>query len=167
MELWAQASEALLTYFQNRCQNDDAGDLVQQTLLTLWSREDYKFETPEDFLRVAHGFAKNIWLAYLRRKGRNYESMDEAYAAPDPSSAGMRGAEVKIFLREVRAVAQTQLKRDNWNLIRKAAAAQMEGRDYDYPRNDANKLRVQLHRARKRLAQIVGARKPRGVMPDG
>ena len=57
---WEHAREALIFYFSRRHGLTDAEDLAQDTLATLWSRDDDEFEKNDDFLRVCYGFARLV-----------------------------------------------------------------------------------------------------------
>jgi len=124
--------------------------MAQQTLMTVWSREDYQFEKEEDFLKVCYGFARKILLEGYR--------VNREHAAEDPDVVesrvqaiqGLRGNEVSVFLEEVCRRAATELQEEEWAMIQ--AAVQRGGQDQPVD----TKQRVRLYRARKKLAKLTG-----------
>jgi len=94
--------------------------MAQQTLMTVWSREDYQFEKEEDFLKVCYGFARKILLEGYR--------VNREHAAEDPDVVesrvqaiqGLRGNEVSVFLEEVCRRAATELQEEEWAMIQAA-----------------------------------------------
>ena len=56
-EKWVHAHKALVHFFTRKGVSNPE-DMAQETLMTLWSREDYQFEKEDDFLKVCYGFAK-------------------------------------------------------------------------------------------------------------
>ena len=156
-ELWAQAWDALVTYFSRRYGREDAQDLAQETLAAVLQRDDYLFRDPEDFLRVCHGFARNVLKAAIRSRAAT-EPWDDS--APLPERDTVRSSpDEALFLDEVLRTGKRRLEAEEWRLIREAAAAQMRNEPYDFEQKDANRMRVRLHRARKRLARFTGWRK--------
>src|SRR5437660_6335643 len=69
--LWAHSREALIYFFANHHGMPEAEDLAHETLAELWRREDYIFNSAEDFMKVCYGFANNILLTAKRRRPRH------------------------------------------------------------------------------------------------
>jgi len=130
---------------------ENAEDLAHDTLAALWSRNDYGFEKEADFLKVCYGFAGKILYEEYRRKEKHAgNELDPNLEAPIQEVKGLEGTEVFIFLEEVRRRAKAELLDEEWALIENAV-----NRDAgDYPAG--GKVRVQLHRARKKLARLTG-----------
>ena len=66
-EDWEKARERLVFYFSRGHGADNARDLAQETLAAVLQRDDYRFETREDFLPVCLGFARRISLSGFRK----------------------------------------------------------------------------------------------------
>jgi len=128
--------------------------------MALWMRDDYEFRDPEDFMKVCYGFARNILHADSRALQRDQRSdpVDQALRAFAPPPGNLQTADLKILLDEVLRTGQAELSAKDWALIRKAANALMSGEDYHFDAKSANKLRVQLHRLRKKLSDLTGWR---------
>jgi hypothetical protein len=149
-EVWIRARERLIFFFSRRHGLENAEDLAHQTLMTVLSRDDYMFEKEEDFFKVCYGFARHI-LHEANRPAQKHLEVDlyDIEATTQPVK-GLRGAEVSAFLGEVRCHAKAELLAEEWAQIE----AVVNGDDVDH-RPDA-KLRVQLHRVRKKLAKLTG-----------
>jgi DNA-directed RNA polymerase specialized sigma24 family protein len=154
---WERARKALVYYFSHRLPSVQAAeDLAQDTLLAVLRRDDYQFETEEDFLRVCYGFANRI----VRRGGRRYAadavSTSAALRTPTPESRRqgnrLRTPELAVLLQEVCRIGQTKLRDQDWKLIEAAMTADKVLAKYE----DKNLERVNLHRARKKLATLTG-----------
>jgi DNA-directed RNA polymerase specialized sigma24 family protein len=131
--------------------------LAQETLLSIWDREDYEFENEEDFLKVCYGFARlKSKEGYRDNKRHDDETVDDSLAAPKHGWGSQRATESRMLLAQVWKIGQSKLREQDWKLIQQAS-------DSDYPKmNDgmnvgsAGNARVRLHRARRRLAKLVG-----------
>lgn len=158
-ELWEHARQALVFYFARRQYLPNAEDLAQQTLLAIWTREDFEFEKEEDFLRVCYGFARRVLHHEHRQqqRGATEELSPDSGSTPKPGS-GLDAMEASVLLEEVIRIGRTQLRESDWKLIEAAStqnASEMEGVDNA---SIANKVRVRLSRARSRLARVTGWR---------
>ena len=153
-DLWIYARKCLVFYFYRRHRSANAEDLAQETLMAVWSREDYRFEKEEDFLRVCYGFARHILQQGIRSDQKHSaDSLSPALEHPVQNVQGLQGHEVNVFLDEVRQRAEEELLTDEVALIENV----MNRDDHDPP--VASKQRVMLHRARKKLATLTGWRK--------
>jgi len=150
-ELWVHARNCLVFYFSRRHGIANPEDLAQETLIAVWSRDDYEIEKEEDFLKVCYGFARNI-LHEGYRESKNHVSceLDPMMESSAPGMKGLEGTELAVFLSEVCSRAEAELLREEWALIEAAV-----GRDADEG-PASGKIRVKLHRARKKLAKITG-----------
>ena len=159
-EAWTHAREALIFYFSRRHGVAQAEDLTQDTLTAVWSREDFEFAHDDDFLRVCLGFARHVSQAGYRQTQRHAgQELDANQSSPHHHAAGARATESRILLEEVRAIGSGHLRPQEWQLISHAAnlgngyipsaAAALQAAD-------ANKFRVYLHRARRKLAGMTG-----------
>jgi DNA-directed RNA polymerase specialized sigma24 family protein len=158
-EAWAKAFQALVFYFSRRLGVENAQDLAQQTLLVVLQRHDFTFEKEEDFLRVCYGFAGNILRASLRKDGKRGEvSLDSIAMEREDPSAGAKRLENAIYLQDVLRVGEEQLNEREWEIIGKAAEAQLESQPYSYGADKPNAVRVALHRARKKLEELTSGR---------
>lgn len=154
-EKWVHAHKALVQFFTHKgILNPE--DMAQETLTTLWARENYQFEKEEDFLRVCYGFAKNI-LREGYRINRKYaaEELDPSVESPEQGIQGVQGlegSEVNVFLEEVCRRAEAELQQQEWTAIQAAIHRDNQGQPVD------TKQRVRLYRARKKLAKLTGWR---------
>ena len=150
-ELWIYARKCLVYYFMHRHCTANAEDLAQETLMAVWGREDYPFEKEEDFLKVCYGFARHI-----RQQGNRDQqkhAADELTSDVDcvsPKIKGMQHQEVQVFLNQIRERAEAELLADELALIEEA----MKRDSHDPPLS--TRVRVKLHRARKKLEKITG-----------
>jgi DNA-directed RNA polymerase specialized sigma24 family protein len=156
-ETWKHARQCLVYYFSRRGLAD-AEDLANDTLLALWVRSDYVFEREEDFLRVCYGFADNVRRQGFRQAQKDFLSLSDEQIVPAPggSLSGLRGAEIPVFLREVQTAAEDRLRENEREYIDAVAADELTdaptARDYAA----ANRFRVGLHRARRKLSKLTG-----------
>ncbi|MEI9975269.1 MAG: hypothetical protein WDO73_26340 [Ignavibacteriota bacterium] len=156
---WECARQALVFFFSRRHGISDAEDLAQETLAALLSREDYQFEKEEDFLRVCYGFANNILQAARRETSKSAgTALDFDAGSPIAITRGLNQAELNVYLNEVFRLGKDQLREVDWQLIQQSIVLdgdQTTGKD----QSSANNERVKLHRARGKLARLVGWRK--------
>ncbi len=159
-ELWEQARQALVFYFLRRHGSSNAEDLAQETLMAIWSREDYTFEREEDFLRVCYGFAARISRWGHRQAQKHVGGGLDPAATPAPGGdlRGLTGTEVKIFLDEVCRTGESGLADKDWKLIQSAAGGDRANMPVLFDLGDANNFRVYLHRIRRKLARLTGWR---------
>ncbi len=149
-EKWVHARKALVYFFSGKgILNPE--DLAQETLMTVWSRENYQFEKEEDFLKVCYGFANKILLEGYRI-GRKHaaEELDFSVQSRVQGIQGLEGNEVSVFLEEVCRRADAELQEEE----RAAIQAALDRDDQDQPVD--GKQRVRLYRARKKLAKLTG-----------
>jgi DNA-directed RNA polymerase specialized sigma24 family protein len=156
-ETWAHARESLIFYFARRHAHSSAEDLAQETLLSVWNREDYEFDKEEDFLRVCYGFARRISLEGYRETERHAGSaLEESHPAPEHEWSGQRATESRLLFEEVCEIGRTQLRDNEWEMIQQAATSDRAKMAKELKMGDANNVRVHLHRARKKLAKLAG-----------
>ncbi|HLJ86916.1 MAG TPA: hypothetical protein VKZ53_08830 [Candidatus Angelobacter sp.] len=156
-EMWAHVRESLIFYFSRRHLRADAEDLAQETLITVWNREDYQFEREEDFPKVCFGFARNILQESYRETSRlPGEALDSAWPAPSHDPGGTRATEARILLRKVFEIGKSQLRQTDWEIIQKAVDLDQRGMAKELGKGDSNKGRVRLFRARSRLGKLTG-----------
>lgn len=148
-EKWVQAYKALAYFFSGKGVLDPE-DLAQETLMKIWSREDYQFEKEDDFLKVCYGFANNVFRDSYRVRREHAGEDPDLLESRMPSTRGLRGNEVSVFLEEVRHIADAELKEAE----RAAIEAAIDHDSLDHP--VAGKQRVRLYRARKKLARLTG-----------
>jgi DNA-directed RNA polymerase specialized sigma24 family protein len=161
-EAWGHAREALVFYFSRRNGSSQAEDLAQETLAAIWERDDFEFEKDEDFLRVCMGFARRISQAGFRDQKRHSGKIIQSdISAPTHHSDGARATESRILLEDILDAGKLQLREKDWELIQ--FAANLNGEDGQSAQranhlhaSDANKFRVYLFRARKKLAEATG-----------
>lgn len=149
-EKWIHAHKALVYFFSGKgILNPE--DLAQETLMKLWSREDYQFEQEDDFLKVCYGFANKILLdSYRISRKHAAEELDFPVESRIQSIQGLQGNEVSVFLEEVRRRADAELQEEE----RAAIQAAIDHDRQDQPVD--GKQRVRLYRARKKLAKLTG-----------
>ncbi len=151
-EKWIHAHKTLVYFFTHKGVLNPE-DMAQETLMTVWSREDYQFEKEDDFLKVCYGFAKKVLLEGYR-VGRKHgaEELDLSVASPTQSVQGLEGSEVSVFLREVCSHADKELQEEE----RLAIQAAIDRDRQDQPVE--GKQRIRLYRARKKLGKLTGWR---------
>ncbi len=156
-EAWAHARECLIFYFSHRHGRSDADDLAQETLLAIWNREDYEFEKEEDFLKICYGFARYISMEGYRDKQRHAGApLDPSLSAPQHEWGSPRATEARMLLKQVCEIGQSQLRDKDWQLIQQAADSDRASMAKELKMGDANNVRVNLHRARRKLAKLTG-----------
>jgi hypothetical protein len=138
----------------------DAEDLAQTTLATVLMRDDFQFETEADFLKVCYGFASRI-LKEARRQRSDVPLMNSVIAslpapAPHFEQGGMSSVEASIYLREVLNIARNRFPLDDSQFLEQAAEKYLDREPLGFRNQDPNKLRVRVHRLRKKLATLVG-----------
>jgi DNA-directed RNA polymerase specialized sigma24 family protein len=154
---WEQARAALVFYFSRRHGLENAEDLAQDTLAAIWSRETYEFASEEDFLRVCYGFASRIALSAYRTTKRHLASeLPADLSAPATPSFGLHPIELGVLLDEVLRAGSSQLPAKDWALLQETSMATDAVAGENANPAEANRLRVQLHRARKKLSKITG-----------
>ena len=150
LEKWEHAYKAMSYFFRGKGVSNPE-DLAQETLLTVWTREDYQFEKEEDFLKVCYGFARKILQEGYRADHKHAaEELDVSVKPRVRSIQGLEGNEVNVFLEEVCQRADAELQEEEWSAIRAA----VDRDSHDQPVE--GKQRVRLHRARKKLAKLTG-----------
>jgi DNA-directed RNA polymerase specialized sigma24 family protein len=160
--LGARPAGADLLFLASPPSLSDAEDLAQETLATVWSRDDYEFEKEEDFFRVCYGFARLVLQKGHRESQKHAgDELDPATAAAARDIGGVIGTEARILLAQVCEVGASQLQEKEWQLIQQGAISDRATIGNDLNMGDANNVRVRLHRARKKLARLTGWRKNR------
>jgi len=156
-ETWEHARECLVFYFSRRHARADAEDLAQETLLSIWDREDYEFESEDAFLKVCYGFARlKSKEGYRENKRLEDETIDDSLAAPKHSWGSQRATESRMLLEQVWKIGQLKLRERDWQVIQQASDLDCLRMDDNTNIGNASKARVRLHRARRRLAKLVG-----------
>jgi len=156
-EAWAHARESLVFYFSRRHSRADAEDLAQETLLTIWNKEDYNFEKEEDFLKICYGFARHILQeSYREIRSHADAPLDPSFPAPQHEWSSQRATEARMLLEKVCEIGQSKLRGKDWQIIQQAAGADRANMAKELEMGDANNVRVRLHRARRRLAKLTG-----------
>ncbi len=149
-EAWVQARQALVFYFSRRHGLESAEDLAQETLAALWSRDDFEFAHEKDFLRVCYAFAQRVSKVGWRRQSRDTTvELNEEVGA---KTARSNQAEMAVYLREVLDALRSEMSSRDRQLIVDGAAGTI---GHSGP-EEANRMRVGLCRARKRLAKLTG-----------
>lgn len=155
-ETWTHARECLVYYFSRR-DLPDPEDLANETLLAIWMRSDYVFERTEDFLRVCYGFADKIRRQGFRQAKKQFLNLsDESVASHSGNLKGLRGAEIPVFLKEVQQTTENRLRESEREFIDAAASDEMPEALKARDGAAANRFRVGLHRARRKLAKMTG-----------
>lgn len=150
-ELWITARKSLVFFFSRRGLESVAEDLANETLMTVWNRCDFEFEQKEDFLKICYGFARKVLQeSFKEHRRHSCIELNPEMKTYLQKVNGLEGSEVQVFLDEVCHHAKAELLDSEWNLIRDAANRHAN----DQP--SAAKMRVRLHRARKKLAKLTG-----------
>jgi DNA-directed RNA polymerase specialized sigma24 family protein len=149
-EKWVHARKALVYFFSRRGASN-AEDLAQETLMTVWSREDYQFEKEDDFLKVCYGFARNILFDDYRGSRKHAtEAPVLSVESRVRGIQGLEGSEARVFLEEVCRRADSELQEEEWAAIEAAVDRDQQDQPVE------GKQRVRLYRARKKLAKLTG-----------
>jgi DNA-directed RNA polymerase specialized sigma24 family protein len=149
-EKWVHARKVLVHFFTRKGVLNPE-DMAQETLMAVWSREDYQFENEDDFLKVCYGFARNILRdGYRVDRKHAAEELDLSVESPVQGVQGLEGSEVSVFLDEVCRRADAELQEEE----RAAIQAAIDRDSQDHPVE--SKRRVRLYRARKKLAKLTG-----------
>jgi DNA-directed RNA polymerase specialized sigma24 family protein len=149
-EKWLHARKALVYFFSRRGASNPE-DLAQETLMTVWSRDDYQFEQEDDFLKVCYGFAKNILLeGYRVSRKQAAEGTILSVESHARGIQGLEGNEARVFLEEVCRRADAELREEEWAAIQAAVDRDQQDQPVE------GKQRVRLYRARKKLAKLTG-----------
>jgi len=155
---WEHARQALVFYFTRRHGLSSAEDLAQETLATVLSREDYQFEKEEDFLRVCYGFAGHMLQTARREVAKSPGSdINAVLEAGCSEMHGLEDAELNVYLNEILRLGKDQLRDADWQLIQRSMVLD-DNRGAGRNPAGNNNTRVKLHRARRKLAQLVGWR---------
>ncbi len=144
---WEKARERLIFYFSRGRGLDQARDLAQETLATLWEREDYTFEALENFIPVCLGFARNIAHAWYRKQAR-YSDAPLPENLPGTEAESALAVEQGILLAEVKKAARAVLRPDELSAILERS----EGAGA----NEQNRQRVMRFRAVRKVAAALG-----------
>jgi len=160
-EVWEHARRALVMFFSRRHRLANAEDLAQETLAVLWSRQDFEFDREDDFLRVCYGFANKISLSGYRT-ARKYDgealdpaSRGETSCAQSSRNVGLNPVEATLLLDQVIRIAKAGLRDQDWRLIQKVAVEEEDAPTRRLDPIEANRIRVGLFRARKKLKELT------------
>ncbi|HLJ51202.1 MAG TPA: hypothetical protein VKU01_34575 [Bryobacteraceae bacterium] len=156
--LWADVRRNLIFFFAHRCMRN-AEDLAQDTLALILRRDDYVFQTEQDFRKLCYGFARFVILDARREESKHAPSeFDEHLLTPQPE-AGLNATEMRVYLKEALAAGQSNLTEQEWKLIREALPGRKSpdgNAATELGHADANRTRVRLHRARRKLSRLIG-----------
>jgi RNA polymerase sigma-70 factor (ECF subfamily) len=154
----------VVRYAVRRVGQDAAQEVVAETFLVAWRRLD---DVPEHALPWLYATARRVVANELRRRHRA-ERLDDRVAARGRSSAADLADIVADQVR-VQAALDGLLERDRevlrltaWERLTVAEAAQALG-------CSVAACKVRLHRARRRLAALLGAADPAAetLVPQG
>jgi RNA polymerase sigma-70 factor (ECF subfamily) len=156
--LFAEVYPALQRYARYRgLRGADADDLVAETLTVAWRRLD---DVPDDDpIPWLFAVARNLWRNDRRRDGRRRRIAAELPielasagrdAAPPDEPASLTETRIGRALAHLSDADQEVLRLVVWDGLTAAQAGVVLGRR-------AGAVRVRLHRARNRLAQVLGA----------
>ena len=147
----------MVVYFSRRHGWSQAEDLAQDTLATIWAREDFLFESEDQFLRVCYGFAGRILLqAYRQTRKHCSQPLDPAAPIRDAAAAGLTGMEVAVFVEQLGRAARSGLTERDWELVQALAEEDRAGLSAGFEAGEANRFRVRLYRIRQKLKQLTG-----------
>lgn len=156
---WEHARKALVFYFSRRHGSGNAEDLAQETIATMFRRDDFEFDHEEDFLRVCYAFARRISQAgYRVHRKFSGETLDPDFAASRAHPNQLSEPLFNVLLQEVIGIGQKRLSPKEWEAIRRAAELGDDTADTEVPitLQERNLLRVRLHRARRKLERLTG-----------
>ena len=160
---WEHARNALIYSFTHRYRYslDEADDLAQDTLAAVLSRPDYEFASVDDFLRVVRAFAKKVVLANWRRAAKQTVGAADGEFPPAASRKpfGLTPVEMGILLDEVARRVKKELTERERQVLEQSDQEDRESAAKRLGLRDANHFGVILHRARKKIAKIVGSNK--------
>jgi hypothetical protein len=152
---WGRVRRLLVFYFAHRGMLN-AEDLAQDTLGEVWRRNDFEFHRIEDFPRICYAFASRILQAACREKQKHGAAeLDESRLAPSRGAFGMNAAELAVYLNEVVSTGTSELG-EYWKVIEHSAEGAEGAAGTAAGPKESNKLRVRLHRARRKLQELTG-----------
>jgi len=148
----------LVLYFRRRGFRHPE-DLAQNTLLALYKRSDFEFAGDDDFLKICYAFARNVAQEGRREARRDVGFIGREATASVARSGSLREIEMPVFLNEVLRAGERFLKEEEWAAIRSGVESEKTplrpGGE-----SAAGRLRVLRHRARNKLAELTGWRRP-------
>jgi hypothetical protein len=145
---WEAARQSLVFFFKYKGMSNSE-DLAHDALLAILRREDYEFESVEDFPKVCIGFARNILKDARRNAGHQEGSLEHlVLAILHSESQGLVGAELGVYLHELLRIGKEQLSQSDWTAIE-------QGIDGTDAHANSVRDRVRRSRARKKLANLV------------
>lgn len=153
-QLLARHFDTLCGFFESKC-DQDADDLVQRTMLACVSSK-HAFRKQASFRTYLFTVARHELFHYLQAKRRDGQRLDVSTTSvaeliTTPASRMIKDAErrrVVDALRRLPIEAQTLLELHYWQELDVEALAGV----FDL---EAGAVRVRLHRARKRLRELL------------
>jgi DNA-directed RNA polymerase specialized sigma24 family protein len=153
--VWEEVRQALVFFYSRRCGISNAEDLAHDTLVAILTRDDYEFGKVGDFQKVCYGFAHHVYQAANRQFLRQPCSLEgNPLVQNEAEFKGLRGAELRTLLDEMLRLGKAELSAQAWD----AMAATMDAEPGPSERGAANRFRVTVHRARKKLNGILNRR---------
>lgn len=149
---------ALLNYFARRIPiAEDAADLLSETMLVLWRRQNDVPESDVEAKMWAYGVARHILISHRRSTGRQQALTDRVrLLVAESSRAQVVSPELGIEVEDVRAAVRALPSRDreivmlvHWEGFNLAEVAQILAANPSSVRN-------RYTRARKKLASVLG-----------
>lgn len=150
--LFSQHYAAVMRYAVRRVGADAASEIVSETFLTAWRRLD---AVPENALPWLYGTARRLVANELRRRGRQ-QRLDERIsthtdvASPDHADVITDRLRVRAALAGLPERDREALRLAEWERLNTHDAAKVLG-------CTQAAFKVRLHRARRRLAALLGA----------
>lgn len=154
-ELFRRHAASLTRFFRNK--TPDAEDLIQATFLACVEGRD-RFEGRSGFRTYLLGIARFTLYAWLRRASRHSRDLDlDLMSVADVTASaghkidrGQRHARLLEALRRLSVDQQVILELAYWESLTGPELAEVMGTTHAA-------IRVRLHRARTRLAELLGA----------
>jgi hypothetical protein len=75
---------------------------------------------------------------------------------PPDERNGPQAIEARLLLEKVCAIGESQLRSEEWRMIRQSIDCDRAGMAQEFKLKDANNMRVRLHRVRRKLAKLTG-----------
>ncbi|MGH3510423.1 MAG: RNA polymerase sigma factor [Nocardioidaceae bacterium] len=126
--LLKQNADDLLRYFRRRTADDEASDLLAETLATAWRRTSIMPRAPEEARMWLFGIAHNILLNHRRTQRRRLRLADrlrEVLHTSEPEPPADSGIEIRDAVERLEPHLAELLRLVHWEGLTLAQAAQV------------------------------------------
>ena len=146
----AESADDLLRYFRRRVGDNDAPDLLADTLTTAWRRAPALPRNPDDARAWLFGIAHNTLLNYRRgiqRRNRLADRVRTVLGTTDQAPAADAGLDVRDAINALDAKQAEIVRLVHWEGFSLAQAADMLDQPASTVRNHYQRAKQQLRKA--------------------